>query len=61
MRLSPTGGNKMKHLFIIALVIISMLIGYIVGDKQEEIVDVTASAAGVQITYENGTGYWYEY
>lgn len=51
----------MKHLFIITLVIISMLIGYIVGDKQEEIVDVTASDAGVQITYENGTGYWYEY
>lgn len=28
---------------------------------EHEVVDVAVSDAGVQIVYEDGTGYWYEY
>lgn len=53
----------MKRLITIALVIISLIIGYVAGANtaNKNIADVTASDAGVQITYTDGTGYWYEY
>lgn len=51
----------MKHLITIALIVISLIIGYIAGANTKDITDVTASDAGVQITYADGTGYWYEY
>ena len=53
----------MKRLITIALVIISLIIGYAAGANtaSNDIADVTASDAGVQITYTDGTGYWYEY
>lgn len=53
----------MKHLVTIALIVISLIIGYAAGvnTASKYIIDVTASDAGVQITYTDGTGYWYEY
>ena len=53
----------MKHLVTIALIVISLIIGYAAGvnTASKDIADVTASDAGVQITYTDGTGYWYEY
>lgn len=51
----------MKHLITIALIIISLIIGYIAGAHTKDIADISTSDAGVQITYTDGTGYWYEY
>ncbi len=51
----------MKHLITIVMVVIALIIGYTAGMDSKEIVDVTAADAGIQITYEDGTGYWYEY
>lgn len=53
----------MKKLIAIALTVISLMAGYAAGaaNAEPEIADVTASDAGIQIVYEDGTGYWYEF
>lgn len=66
----------MKHLITIALIVIALFAGYTAGNAstepevitetvteyiEHEIVDITTSDAGIQITYEDGTGYWYEF
>lgn len=53
----------MKKIITIILIIISLAVGYISGYQagSKEITGVSATDAGVQITYEDGTGYWYEY
>jgi len=51
----------MKHLITIAMVIVALIAGYTAGMDSKEIANITAADAGIQITYEDGTGYWYEY
>lgn len=52
----------MKKIITIALIIISLVIGYLAGYQagSKEITGVSATDSGAQITYD-GTGYWYEY
>ena len=54
----------MKKLIAMALIVISLVCGYMAGQTaavEHEIVDVITSDAGVQVVYEDGTGYWYEF
>lgn len=62
--------HKMKKLITIALIVISLICGYMAGQTtpepkvitvEHEVVDVITSDAGIQIVYEDGTGYWYEF
>lgn len=54
----------MKKLITISTILFTLTMGFITGHttaKPQEISDITTSNAGVQITYTDGTGYWYEY
>lgn len=55
----------MKKLIVAALLLVALLVGGLFGYKtaeaDKEIVSVFATEYGVQITYADGTGYWYEY
>lgn len=54
----------MKKLIILLIIIASWFyIGYNVGSdtSEKEVVSVETSEDGVQINFEDGTGYWYEY
>lgn len=53
----------MKKIITIILIIISLAAGYLAGYQagNKEITGISATDAGVQITYEDGTGYWHEY
>ena len=57
--------NEMKKLIVAALLLVALLVGGLFGYKtaeaDKEIVSVFATEYGVQITYADGTGYWYEY
>ena len=50
----------MKTLIVAAL-LVGGLFGYKTAEADKEIVSVFASEYGVQITYADCTGYWYEY
>lgn len=49
----------MKKLITIIFIVLAFMLGYAAGNNTVE--DVTASDDGVQITYTDGTGYWFEY
>ena len=46
---------------VILALMIGILFGAVAAEHNLEPVKVEASADGVQITYANGSGYWYEY
>ena len=51
---------KRMGIVVIALMI-GIWFGAVAAGHNLEPVKVEASADGVQITYANGSGYWYEY
>lgn len=54
----------MKKFITISIIFFTLAMGFIAGHttaKPQEIADITTSNAGVQITYTDGAGYWYEY
>lgn len=56
------GAETMKRIATAVLVLmLGVLIGAAAAGHNLEPVKVEASTYGVQITYANGGGYWYEY